>query len=296
MSAKYRRSWISLIFFLVYMMTATLAFSSTPELNGTVSQLDVSGRNMEVWSWTAETESSGVILFSHGALSAPWKYENLIKQWVAAGYDVHAPLHVDSTDHPQKEQYAGRLSWKARLEDIARLADEYGGDGYIMAGHSYGGLLALSKGGAKAEIPEGLGDSLSDERVRVVLALSPPAAIPGFIEKEAYGGISVPALIQTGTQDIFPGSTDGWQPHLDAYEMAKPGGHRYALVLEGVDHYFGGAICRPELPGPKQQAELATTAEISVLMIKAFYEHDQDSLSQLNSRLAANGPVVLKTK
>jgi len=284
------------ICFLVYLMSATLAFSSSPGIKATVSQLDVSGRKMEVWSWSAETESNGVILFSHGALSAPWKYEKLIKQWVAAGYDVHAPLHVDSTDHPQKEQYKGRLSWKARLEDIARLADEYGSDGYIMAGHSYGGLLALTKGGAKAEIPEGFADSLVDERVRVVIALSPPAAIPGFIEKEAYGGISVPALIQTGTRDIFPGSTAGWQPHLDAYEMAKPGGHRYALVLEGVDHYFGGAICRPELPGPKQEAELDITAEISLQMINAFHEQDQDALSRLNSRLAATGQVVLETK
>jgi len=291
-----RRAWAALICLLLPAFAACGTLPSAEEQQATVSQLDVNGRSMDVWYWPARGTSIDVILFSHGAASAPWKYEALIGQWTAAGYDVYAPLHVDSTDYPQHDDFQGIASWKARLEDINALADKFGQNGYIMAGHSYGGLVALTRGGAKALVPEGFTGPMADPRVKIVLAFSPPAAIPGFIEKAAYAGVSVPALIQTGTMDIPPGTDIGWQGHLDAYAMAQPGGHRYALVLAGVDHYFGGAICRPELPGPKQTVELDTAAEISLLMIRAFAASDEGALAQLQARLDDEGPVTLETK
>jgi len=295
-SSLTKRAWAALFCLLLPVFAACGTSAIPGEQPATVSQLDVKGRSVDVWHWPARGTSKDVILFSHGAASAPWKYEALIGQWTAAGYDVYAPLHVDSTDHPRHDDFKGMASWKARLEDVSVLADEIGKDGYITAGHSYGGLVALTRGGAKALVPDGFTEPMADPRVKLVLAFSPPAAIPGFIEKEAYAGVSVPALVQTGTMDIPPGTDVGWQGHLDAYAMAQPGGHRYALVLEGVDHYFGGAICRPELPGPKQTGELDIAAEISLLMIEAFAADDEGALGQLQARLSNEGPVELVTK
>jgi len=296
MSFKLKTSWTIMVCLLLTMLSVSPAVPAQAGSKAVVSELDVSGRKMEVWSWPAEGQSRGIILFSHGAASAPWKYESLISDWVAARYDVYAPLHVDSTDHPLRESYQGMASWKARLEDVDRLAEEFGDKDYIMAGHSYGALVALTKGGARAAVPEGYDHSMTDGRIRLVIAFSPPAAIPGFIDKEAYEGLAVPALIQTGTMDNPPGGNVDWHGHLDAYEMAQAGGHRYALVIEGVDHYFGGAICRPELPGPKLEGELEIAAQISILMMNAFYGSDTDALNQLQSRLSPSGPVVLETK
>ncbi len=259
--------------------------------------LDVGGREMTVWSWQpGQLPARGIILFSHGAASAPWKYAPLVSRWLAAGYEVRAPLHVDSTDHPRQPEFTGMTSWTARLQDMRALSQQLGGKPYIAAGHSYGALLALTLGGAGAAVPEGVAAPLADPAVSVVIALSPPPALPGLISKAGYATLARPALIQTGTRDIPMGTQGGWEPHLDAYEAAAAGGERYGLVLDGVDHYFGGAICRPELPGPQQLAELETTADISLLLIHAYAEGNADALAQLQQSLADAGASVLMYK
>ncbi|MDO6693080.1 hypothetical protein Q4574_07275 [Aliiglaciecola sp. 3_MG-2023] len=258
--------------------------------------LTANDRNISVWKWQAKGEEKGVILFSHGALSAPWKYDPLIQPWIEQGLTVYAPLHIDSTDHPENHKYSRNMSWQARLEDMQLLADTFGGEHYIAAGHSYGALTALVKGGVKATIPEGMKPSQADPRVVMVLAYSPPPAMPGLIDKQGFSGLAVPALIQTGTNDIPMGASLDWSAHLDAYEMAPATMDHYALVLDDVDHYFGGAICRPELPGPKQLDELKQVSDISELIINGYFFTEQDAINQLNSLLSSEGPTMLSRK
>ncbi|MFA3791275.1 alpha/beta hydrolase family protein [Aliiglaciecola sp. SL4] len=258
--------------------------------------LNLKERDVSVWKWQAEGKKQGIILFSHGAFSAPWKYKLLIQPWVEQGFTVYAPLHIDSTDHPEKDKYTHNMSWQARLEDMQMLADTYGGERYIAAGHSYGALTALVKGGVKATIPDGMNPSQSDPRVALVLAYSPPPAMPGLIDKQGFSGLAVPALIQTGTDDIPMGASSDWSAHLDAYEMAPATHDHYAIVLDDVDHYFGGAICRPELAGPKQLAELNQTSDISALMINGYFLAKDDAIDQLTSLLSPVGPTALSRK
>ena len=280
--------WLTCSAFLV----CCKAFAVEP----TINKLSVGDRDISVWVWQPAGKSKGVILFSHGNASAPWKYDPLIQPWVAAGFAVYGPLHVDSTDHPHHDQYKGMDSWRTRLEDMQLLADTYGQNGYIAAGHSYGALTALVKGGANALVPEGVASPTADPRVSLVLAFSPPPAIPGFIDKQGYAGLAVPALIQTGTKDIPMGGANDWTGHLDAYEMSAASGDHYALILEGVDHYFGGAICRPELPGPKLIDELKQASDISLLMIDAYTLGQQSATKLLSKQLSEQGPVVFRLK
>jgi pimeloyl-ACP methyl ester carboxylesterase len=266
---------------------------STPASSGIISDLVLAdGRRVQIHSWLPRHRARGTILFSHGAASAPWKYERLIGHWAAAGYAVHAPLHVDSTDHPNHADYPAAASWPARIADMRALAERYGARGYIAAGHSYGGLMALALGGASPPVPPGVATPLRDERVLAVVAFSPPAPIPGFVDATAFATLAVPALIQTGTADVPPGSTD-WAGHLVAWEAPAAGGNRYALVLEGVDHYFKGAICRPELPGPPQLAELDLAAAVSIDMINGFAGQRRRARRALDARLNDSGPVQL---
>lgn len=253
-------------------------------------------RAIPVWHWKPQGQPRGVILFSHGAASAPWKYEPLVSAWVNNGYHVYGALHVDSTDHPQHDQYTGLASWTTRLQDMQVLADTFGQQGYVAAGHSYGGLTALVKGGATGLIPEGVETPLHDSRVQLVLAFSPPGAIPGFIEMQGYSTLATPALIQTGTQDVPMGTDASWQVHLDAFNAAQPDGQRYALVLEGVDHYFGGLICRPELPGPKQTAQMTDTINVSLQMLAAYTTNQPAAKGRLNELLGQHGAATLSTK
>ncbi|TWB45858.1 alpha/beta hydrolase family protein [Nitrospirillum pindoramense] len=251
------------------------------------------GRAVDVRTWTVADER-GRILFSHGALSAPWKYQSVIEAWGRAGYSVYAPLHVDSTDHPDQASFPGLASWPARIEDVRAVANHLGGS-YIAAGHSYGALIALVLGGATPAVPEGVPPPLRDPRARVAVAFSPPGVGGGLVRAGDYAALAVPAFIQTGDRDTPPGMTD-WRSHLAAYEEAAAGGDRYAAVLDGVDHYFGGGICRPELPGPRQETGLAAAVSLSILFMRAYAGGDAGALQVLQGRLSDSGPVRLSHK
>lgn len=221
-------------------------------------------RAIEVWVWPALGTRKGRIHFSHGNFSAPIKYARLLEAWAADGWEIFAPLHVDSTDHPDTKSYTPPQSWSTRLEDMALLSAEAGKQSYVAAGHSYGGLIALVLGGAKPLLP----GAAKDAKVTAVVALSPPGAMPGLIDAKGFATLSVPALIQTGNKDVFPGQpADAWRAHLKAFEAPRAKGKLLALTLEGVDHYFGGIICRPELPGPKQEAGFAKLQSVSGLFL-----------------------------
>jgi pimeloyl-ACP methyl ester carboxylesterase len=258
----------------------------------------VGGREVTGLRWMAE-QRRGAIAFSHGASSSPRKYDMLARQWCAAGFDVWAPMHVDSTEHPRNWEFAGLASWEARLEDMRALSDDIG-EPLVAAGHSYGALTALVMGGAEGTAPEALSVPLRDQWTRCVVALSPPPPIKGLIEPEGYGGLAVPALIQTGDRDEMPGwpsTPEGWRLHLPAFERASSNGERYLLVLEGVDHYFGGAICEPDRETMPQYDELTIAAELSTLFLAAYFpQAHSGARARLHARLSSTGPVRLVNK
>ncbi len=257
------------------------------------------GRVSMVTLWKAP-RARGTILFSHGALSSPAKYDRIIFPWVAAGFDVWAPLHVDSTDHPDTKSFTGLTTWRARIEDMRALSAHIGSGPRIAAGHSYGGLVALTLGGAAADVPEGLAGPLNDPLVTAVVAFSPPAPIPGLISAAGYAKLAVPALIQTGDKDVALGKPpidpDSWKAHLSAYDLAATGGDRYALVLAGANHFFGGLICWLDQPGPPQTAQVETAGEISRLFIEAYGTKSAKARRALDARLRDAGPAILRKK
>lgn len=257
------------------------------------------GRKVEITEWRP-AHAIGTILFSHGAGSSPRFYEAILGPMVAAGWYVLAPLHVDSREHPDTAKFPGLASWRARLEDFAALTAHIDHRPYVSVGHSYGGLTALVLGGAQSMTPQGWVGAQSDGKAKAVIAFSPPAAIPVLISREGYGKLSVPALVQTGTLDLVPGMTasdaDGWKVHLDAYEAATPGGHRYGLVLEGVSHYFGGLICDYSQKGPPAVQGLKDANRIAGLFLGAYGWGDGKALARLDGAISPDLPVRLMKK
>jgi alpha-beta hydrolase superfamily lysophospholipase len=228
------------------------------------------------------------VAFSHGAFSSPAKYAPLLQGWAAAGLMVAAPLHVDGADHPDRASYDQGQVWRARLEDQQATLDWLAADGkggLAAAGHSFGALLALAAGGARVLAPDDLAP-IADRRVRAVIALSPPPAMPGLITAEGFAGLKVPALVQTGDADVLPGFVDDWRSRLIAWEAAVPG-DKHALVLDGVDHYFGGLICRPELPGPHQTAGFNATLAASIDLMLAHAAGDVMAAEWLRASVTA---------
>jgi pimeloyl-ACP methyl ester carboxylesterase len=232
------------------------------------------GRAVSVTEWAPAGKRRGTILFSHGAASSPAYYDRIIGPWQAAGWRVLAPLHVDSLEHPDTKNFPGLTSWKARVEDMRALIGHIGDEPFVAAGHSYGGLTATMLGGAQPVVPEGLSLPLVPRLARAVIAFSPPPPIPVLVTPEGYARLAVPAIVQTGTLDLLPGTSaqtiDGWKAHLAAFEAPAAGGDRYGLVLEGANHYFGGAICDFKQPGPAQLAPLALANQRVALFLEGY--------------------------
>lgn len=230
------------------------------------------GRKLEISSWLPDGEAIATILFSHGFASAPRHYMPIISAWVTAGYEVHAPLHMDSRDHLGHAKLQGMDSWAARIQDMRALSANHGAD-HAAIGHSFGGLGVLTMGGASALPPNGIEGSLRDSRTKCAFAFSPPGPTPPLIDKAGYGSITVPAFIQTGTRDVLIGSVEGtesWRDHLSAFEEGPARGDRYGLVLAGVDHYFGGLICDPSKTGPDQSSALRVAIDASLKFLASY--------------------------
>lgn len=253
------------------------------------------GRAIAVTEWRPVGRVRGTILFSHGAGSAPQYYPDFVAAWLGAGFRVLAPLHVDSREHPRTKDYPGLASWKARIEDMQGLIAHLGEEPFVAAGHSYGGLVALTLGGAEAVPPQGLAGPLVPRLARAVLAFSPPAPVPVLMTAAGYATLKVTALVQTGTRDVPPGNAasdpESWRGHLIPFTAAAPGGHRYGLVLNGVDHYFGGAICDYSQPGPPQREALAVAARLSALFLAAWGENRPSARRRLD-RLVGETPLM----
>ncbi|PZR36102.1 alpha/beta fold hydrolase [Caulobacter segnis] len=278
------------------LLAGAVSLVAAPALAASLQTLTTEdGRQVQVSVWKASGRPRGLILFSHGALSAPGKYENLLEPWRASGFDIAAPLHVDSTDHPDRAKYGMADSWKARLLDMRALAKAFaGGKPYVAAGHSYGALVALTLGGVAAERPTGFDGSMSDAAVKAVVAFSPPGVTPGLVSADGFKTLARPALVQTGTMDVPPGAPD-WRVHLAAFENA-PAGDKYGLVLNGVDHYFGHLICRPERDVPAQSDGLKRGVEVSSLFLAAYGAGDRKAMRALASNIGkdAIGELTLR--
>lgn len=205
------------------------------------------GRDVPITIVARAGKAQGIVYFSHGALSAPAKYAAMTAWWARSGYVVIAPLHADSTDwkgaKPAREaQTAWRLADMALARTAtADLLQAVGVSGKraprFAAGHSFGALIAMLD---------------PDPGVRAIIAFSPPGPVPGL----TIPAVSRPLLTITGTADVVPMIAPRWEAHLAGHDAAL--GSAVACIGNDVDHYFGGIIGRPELPGPRQQAQFDT--------------------------------------
>ena len=195
-----------------------------------------------------------LILFSHGAASTPERYSVLTNAWARAGFVVAGPLHVDSEAHEARESFEPSQYLALRIEDVETALEilfvdteavpgvSFNG-AYIAAGHSFGGLVAQVLGGARPHRKSGARPAAAAKGPGAIIAISPPPAIPDYIDAEGWSAVDAPMLVITGTKDVLPGFVEEWEAHLDSYEAA-PASLAYGAVFEGMDHYFNGAFGR----------------------------------------------------
>lgn len=112
-----------------------------------------------------------------------------------------------------------------------------------MAGHSFGAHSVLAAAGRTYTTPSGA-IRFNEPRIKAAVALSPPA--PGRQDSPdsydtVYGGISIPILHMTGTEDTSPLVRDQDPTSRETPFQQIDGAPQYLVVFDGADHgVFGG--------------------------------------------------------
>ena len=188
----------------------------------------------------------GLIIFSHGAFASNADYDGILKPLAGLGYKVAIPLHVDSKSHANFANYTGQEWTKLRLEDVKVITEYLMKDGkknWIMAGHSFGAMIAQIYGGGGSEKTTSRESALG--LPTHIISLSPPGEVPQIFTRKSAVNIDVPTLLVTGDQDLVPGIVEKWEGHLMSHQSA-PEGITKAVIFVGHDHYFNGFYGRPK--------------------------------------------------
>lgn len=249
-------------------LTAAPAPAAT---NLTVRDAD-RGRDVPVRVYLpAGTNASPVVLFSHGLGGSRENSPYLGCHWSSRGYAVVFVQHLGSDESVWKDQPARGERLKAmreaaspknfalRVQDIPAVLDQLARwneekdhplcgrldlSKVGMCGHSFGAITTQAVSGQR--FPLGI-VNYTDARIKAAVAFSPSAPRRGSAER-AFGGVSIPWLLMTGTKDTsFINDTDV-ASRLKVFP-ALPPGQKYELVLEGAEHSAFGD--RP-LPGDKE--------------------------------------------
>jgi pimeloyl-ACP methyl ester carboxylesterase len=258
------------------LLTGALALAVAPAVAPSLARaaaattkITVGDRELEL-SVLRPLAPKGVIVFSHGAGGSAEAYAALLEAWSQAGFMVVAPLHVDSLKHPRKAEYNVRSAFPLRLADVGAAAGWAAGAApglpLAYAGHSYGSLMSLMRGGAlEAMIP------VRDPNAKAVLCFSSPGVIQGLMGPSTFQTLNVPTLMITGEQDVVPGMAPDWRAHLRAFEES-PAGDKYAWIGKSVDH---GLAHHPEHPAFPQALAL------SIMFLKAEVLGDAEAKTAL---------------
>jgi dienelactone hydrolase len=247
----------------------------------------------------------GVVLFSHGANSSNADYDRLWQPWAARGYLVIGPNHID-TGPPASQPKIGRSElWRARVADTSLPLDQRAPfeavakgvgaridwRGVCAAGHSFGAVVAQALAGARLLDP---GDQEpfhgAVQEVCACMTFSPPGPLAGFIPADAWAGVTAPSLLQTGDADVLPGFVDDWRLRLTGFAGAPD---RWTIVGRGVNHYFGGLICRRTPEAGALTPALDETAALSGGFLDAYVRRSAGSLKALRERAGRGDDGVL---
>jgi len=216
------------------------------------------GRSIPVRAYfPASRQAAPVILFSHGLGGSREGYKYLSEHWAKRGYLCVCVQHPGSDSSVWKgkplasimsemKSAANLENFMLRMKDVPAVIDqlerwnkEQGSQFYGrmdlsrigMSGHSFG---ALTTQGVSGEQVRGKAP-FTDPRIKAAMMFSPSSPKNGESPEEAFGGVKIPWMIMTGTEDVSPiGNTDV-KSRLGVYPALPPGG-KYELVLSGAKH------------------------------------------------------------
>jgi predicted dienelactone hydrolase len=211
-----------------------------------------------------------VILFSHGLGGSRETNAYLGEHWAGRGYTVVFLQHPGSdsavwqdvpvaTRRRNLENAADAENFMLRVGDVTAVLDQlerWNTEATSalharldltrvgMSGHSFGAVTAQAVSGQRFRRG---GASLADPRIDAALLMSPSSPRRSGSPAEAFGRVSIPWLLMTGTLDTAPIGGQTAESRLAVFP-ALPPGDKYELVLDGAEH---SAFTDRPLPGDR---------------------------------------------
>jgi predicted dienelactone hydrolase len=202
--------------------------------------------------------SSPVVLFSHGLGGSREGSSFLGQQWSARGYVAVFVQHPGSDDSVWRDQPPGERmgaveraaslkNFMSRVQDVPAVLNQLGIWNVAktnllagrmdlskvgMSGHSFGAITTEAVSGEVFPIR---GQELTDSRIKAAIVFSPSTSRSLPAEK-AFGSVTVPWLLMTGTKDVALVGNMDVKSRLEVYP-ALHGGPKYEIVLHDAEHF-----------------------------------------------------------
>jgi fermentation-respiration switch protein FrsA (DUF1100 family) len=234
-----------------------------------------------------------LVVFSHGIGGSRMGYRYLGQHWATSGY---ASLHVQHTGSDRSVwggnvfEVFGRLRDAAqdkeavsRVQDIrfaldtlladAELAPRIDAGRIAAAGHSYGANTTLLLAGA--QVPrEGRWLDFRDARIRGAIAISAPPFYGEDDMTPILGGIALPSLHVTSTDDVIriPGYYSGPADREAVYRAMGGPAKWFAQFNSGSHSSFVGRA-GPGVP------MLAATQQLTAAFLAKLFDGEERALA-----------------
>ena len=245
-----------------------------------------------------------LVIFSHGALSEPQSYKDLLFHWASQGFIVAAPLHDDAileTGPTLRKTVSGEVSswdiapllqdpnaWKNRVDrcveciEIAHEIANTGGfeipeDRIVIAGHGYGAYTTQLLMGAEVTGPNGNKLRFRDDRFFAGISLSTQG--PGImgLDENSWKPVASPMLhVLSEGEDDFTGQS--WETRSQAFSLSASGYKHLAVIRNGGTNLF----TKGKAPG----MDRAITGYLSVkamtaCFLKSYGDYDTAAFANL---------------
>lgn len=260
------------------------------------------------------TSPSPVILFSHGLGGSRKTCGYLGKHWAARGYTVVFVQHPGSDTSVWKDvplamrkkamrEAASIRNYLLRVRDVSAVlgqleewnkAGDHALKGRIdlsavgMSGHSFGAMTTQAVSGQRTKDGKAM---FQDKRISAALIMS-PSSPPGGTPEEAFGNVSLPWMLMTGTNDTSPFGNADMKSRLAVFPALAPGG-KYELVLFGAEH---SAFTERALPGDTEERNL-NHHRVILALSTAFWDAYLSKNTAAREWLDHDGPEsVLETR
>jgi predicted dienelactone hydrolase len=272
-------------------------------------------RTIPIRAYLPATNSPApVILFSHGLGGSREGSSFLGKHWSARGYAVIFLQHPGSDtsvwkDQPARQRMAAMReaangeNFMNRVKDVPAVLDQlerwnkekgHASAGKLdlkkvgMSGHSFGAVTTQAVSGQTL-----WGDKapFRDSRIAAAVIMSPSSPTAGSTQ-QAFGNVTLPWLLMTGTKDTSPIRNIDVASRLAVFP-ALPAGSKYELVLDEAEH---SVFTDRDLPGEKHTRN-PNHHRVILALSTAFWDAYLRNDTAAKAWLDGEGPkTVLESK